>query len=151
VPWARGLLQSDSGPFSGRATAALLDVATVGPARRSEAAAAAAAAGGGGGGGGGAEQLAPPARRRRDMLVRLLRDQYGQDGVRLVEEGAAAGAEGGGFALAVALDDKSALVRYAPRGGFAVQASEGADERVRLGAAVERACELVDEMFRPIR
>ena len=97
--------------------------------------------------------------------VRLLRDQYGHDGVRVVEGGAGGGGggggslgggggggvEAGGFALAVALDDKSALVRYAPRGGFAVQASEGADERVRLGAAVERACDLVDEMFAPIR
>jgi len=136
------------GAGAGRAASGPPPVAVAVPASSG-----AAARGGGGGSGGGDAllALAPPARRRRDMLVRVLRDQYGAASVRVADEGAPRG-----FCVHVALDDKSARVRFgdgaggAGGAGFSVEASEGADDRVQLGPALERACELVDELFRPV-
>jgi cleavage and polyadenylation specificity factor subunit 3 len=150
VPWARTILESDSGPFSGPAP----------PASSPASAAAAAAAASKGIVATLEHVLAPPVKRRRDLLRRMLVDQYG---ARCVEDasgpeaeedgggGMGGGAAAGGFALAVRVGEKSGILAYTPGAGFrVVRAEEGRDDKVRLGAALERAADIVDTVFRPV-
>lgn len=117
--------------------------------------------------------LLSSVKRRKELLLRILRDQYGDEYV--IDNGSVSnsssslgldsnstGVNGSSgplslttgvsqsFHLTVKVDDKRGEILYDPAVGFRVEAQEGRDEKVRLGAALERATDMVNTMFKPI-
>jgi cleavage and polyadenylation specificity factor subunit 3 len=94
-------------------------------------------------------RLTAQLKRRKDILYRMLCDQYGHNLVSQEDESTLT--EGDAYCIRVSLDDKSAKIRCSLSEGFTVEAEEGDDSRVRLGSALERACDLVNELFKPVK
>ena len=107
-------------------------------------------------------------KRRKELLLRILRDQYGDDCI--IDNGPIINTDTSlistdnnttlsssntsipqSFRINVHIDDKKGEILYDITTGFLVNASEGRDEKVRLGAALERATEMVNTMFKPLR
>jgi cleavage and polyadenylation specificity factor subunit 3 len=140
IPWARDLLQSDSSlvkPESSSQLSQSTFPTTVLRVLEVEV---------------DSSRLIAQLKRRRDILFRMLCDQYGHNLVSQEEEViiTSTGDEEIIYCIHVSLDDKSAKIKCSLK-GFTVEAKEGDDTRVRLGSALERACDLVSDLYKPVK
>jgi len=141
IPWARELLQSDSSlvrPDSSSQLSQSTIPTTVLRVLEVEV---------------DSSRLIAQLKRRRDILFRMLCDQYGHNLVSQEEEviTTSTGEEEIIYCIHVSLDDKSAKIKCSQSKGFSVEAEEGDDTRVRLGSALERACDLVSDLYKPVK
>jgi len=139
VPWARDLLLSDSSLLKAEASSQAPAVTNLNSSVRVLEVEV------------DSSRLTAQLKRRKDILYRMLCDQYGHNLVSQEDEENASRDDDVIYCIRVSLDDKSAKITCSLSAGFNVEAEEGDDSRVRLGSALERACDLVNDLFKPVK
>lgn len=139
VPWARDLLLSDSSLLKAEASSQVPAVTNLNSSVRVLEVEV------------DSSRLTAQLKRRKDILYRMLCDQYGHNLVSQEDAENESREDDVIYCIRVSLDDKSAKITCSLSAGFNVEAEEGEDSRVRLGSALERACDLVTDLFKPVR
>lgn len=139
VPWARDLLLSDSSLLKAEASSQVPAVTNLNSSVRVLEVEV------------DSSRLTAQLKRRKDILYRMLCDQYGHNLVSREDAENESREDDVIYCIRVSLDDKSAKITCSLSAGFNVEAEEGEDSRVRLGSALERACDLVNDLFKPVR
>lgn len=139
VPWARDLLLSDSSLLKAEASSQVPAVTNSNSSVRVLEVEV------------DSSRLTAQLKRRKDILYRMLCDQYGHNLVSQEDAENESREDDVIYCIRVSLDDKSAKITCSLSAGFNVEAEEGEDSRVRLGSALERACDLVNDLFKPVR
>lgn len=139
VPWARDLLLSDSSLLKAEASSQVPAVTNLNSSVRVLEVEV------------DSSRLTAQLKRRKDILYRMLCDQYGHNLVSQEDAENESREDDVIYCIRVSLDDKSAKITCSLSAGFNVEAEEGEDSRVRLGSALERACDLVNDLFKPVR